>query len=454
MSDAAIIVLSYIVLSVGTYIVWPSRWNILAHFGVAFALIAYVIPVLVLHQEERYRDLVRPFAVLMLVGAIVFVFAMVLAAAPGRSRGRLRARRAGRFHGAAERLDALPGSPAARRLVIALAIGIALTCLSAVMMGGLPLFREDPFLAKYFRGQYAVSPLVSIVYRVGTGILTVLPALAMAMAVQDKGRRTLWMVLSLASLGLMLASMQRGSMAQGVLLVLVAYLIMRGRTVLALASLIGFYVAGSVLYAIMVWLGFSQLVANGPQRSQPFWDSVAAGVPDVLDALSFYNAWLRVGEPLTYGRTSFGGLVPMQFEWNPAVWALEIQNYGVDVSQIQSGGLRLPLQLWGMASFGWVGVLALSAVVGWITGRLVRRASQSLPRATLAGVVAITMLLQAGMQTVANLDELAYLEVFKAVVLLWVLWPALVGDENARARAPRGLQPRTANRDQSDRVSA
>jgi hypothetical protein len=75
----AALLFSYAVFACGSYVSWPSRWNIVAHINLGLYLAACLIPLL-------YTDLVgfvRPstvhlYTVIMIVGALAYLLGLAL----------------------------------------------------------------------------------------------------------------------------------------------------------------------------------------------------------------------------------------------------------------------------------------------------------------------------------------------------------------------------------------
>lgn len=444
-----VICLCYCLLSVGTYFIWFSRWNVLAHMSLAFSVVAYIIPVGILHLHERFEpQLLDRFAEILGIGTLAYLLGLVIGAiVAGRQP-------TAKFRLRVSRFDTMEQTAASKRLIIALSIGIGITVIAAIVMGGLPLFTDDPLSAKYIKGDIKERyDQVSVLYRLGTGILTVLPPISLAMAVHDKARRGMWVVLTGVSYFLMVATLQRGPMAEGLLIVLGILLIWRRRYLLAGLLMIGSYIVGTLFYLLLDLVGLGVNGSGAPRANAPdLLSQIASTAPDVTDTLSFLTAWIRQGEPLTLGRTMWGGLVPGQFEWNPAVWSLVTQNYGANINDIRSGGLRLPLPVWGAANFGEFGLIALPLVVGIVSGFLVRRVASRIPSENRLGTITLTVYLNTMLLTIGSFYILGYLEVVKAAVLLWVLWPCLritreERFELARAKdsGANGARPPTAS---------
>jgi hypothetical protein len=137
-----------------------------------------------------------------------------------------------------------------------------------------------------------------------------------------------------------------------------------------MVSIIFLYSLGSISFYIIGVIFNNQLLLAMYDTGNIF-ETIALGAPDVLDHLNFLRSFDN--HPIyTYGRTFFGGLIPGHFAWNPAVWALSITNPNDDINEITSGGLRLPLPLWGYVSFSWIGVVVVSFFSGLVNGYLVK----------------------------------------------------------------------------------
>jgi len=128
------------------------------------------------------------------------------------------------------------------------------------------------------------------------------------------------------------------------------------------------------------------------------FETIALGAPDVLDHLTFLKSFNNT--PLyTYGRTFYGGLIPGHYKWNPAVWSLMVSNPDGDLNEITSGGLRLPLPLWGYVSFSWTGVVLLSFFSGLINGYLIKAIKKMIKETQSIIVITVVILLYVNVYT-------------------------------------------------------
>lgn len=394
------------------YVQWPSRWNLVAHSQLAFALFAFVVPILVYDPTDAAAPSVwAAYTRVVVVGAF---FALLGAALAGYKNGKF-ARGGARLM---TRVDRLSGNDAtARRVAVVLVSALLALVACFAGMGFVPALADDPFAAKFFRGEYAESYRpVAPLYRVATALIALLLPMSAYYAWR---RRTLrWALLFAACVGGMLLTLQRGPALGGVLLfagVIAAQ--RRWRMPIYLLSLIAVYFVGSAVYAVFDAFGIGNF---GSVPADDLLASAAGGAPDVADSLTFLQFWLASPD-LTLGRTFVGGLVPGNFEWNPSVWTLTVTNPGATLSTISSGGFRLPTAIWGFVSFGWVGVAALSLVHGWLMGRLARAAREVLPRSNMEATVLGLVLYGSAIDLFARFYTLSYMTVVEVAVLVVLL---------------------------------
>src|SRR5258708_15118240 len=61
----------------GTYLVWPSRYNVMAHLNVGFILIAYLIAAIILEDQNEFSaDIVSLYVRILVLGAVFFVIGL------------------------------------------------------------------------------------------------------------------------------------------------------------------------------------------------------------------------------------------------------------------------------------------------------------------------------------------------------------------------------------------
>lgn len=408
---------SALILACGTYIVWPSRWNVPAHMAVAFLIVAQVVPVAMLGSlDSQPRTLVVALLKVHALGALFFVLGIALGGTrPHRERAQQRWR---------QMLSVDESRGVARRAGWGLSGGILALVLAIVVMGFIPMFATDPLSAKFFRGSYgeAYAPVAPL-YRAGTAMITLLiPAAAIYAATR---RRLGWAAGVIASLAVMVVTLQRGPAFSGILLALGVIMAARRRTGMYFVVLVASYVAGTLFYFLLGALGVESFEGN-QLTSGSILATISATAPDVQDEFWFFSRWLAAGEPLTYGRTFFGGLVPGNNPWNPGVWTLTLGDPSIDVKTLASGGLRLPLPMWGLVSFGVVGVAMVSLLSGIFAGYFARLANYVIVAAS-DDVARVWLLTLYGTITAifVSFYTLSYLDLVQLVALTWILRDAL-----------------------------
>lgn len=377
---ALVILVSLTFLAVGSYLVWPSRWNVPAHLQLGFCLIAYVIPVLIGVQDAFSPQLLQFDARLLGLGAICYAVGLVIGfrvTLPNAAWER------------AALWSRLP-RPAFERFVWRRGMWLMVLSLlgffvSFRLMGFVPAFARNPFMAKFFRGAYAASyHRVALLLRPCEMVATTLIPIAFMLCYLRRSVAAFALALG-GVVGLTLL-LTRGPIAIGGLMFL-GVLAARKRSwfIAYLLLVIFIYPIGSGFYHLL-----------GLQRAgvhANLWNIIAAGVPDITDQLHFFNAYLA-HPVMTYGKTFWGGLIPWHYRWNPSVFSLTVE--GGNINRIASGGLRLAAPQWGYIAFGWPGAAAVSLLSGMIWGyatRWLKRATDyGNPLGTLAAIVLYTTL--------------------------------------------------------------
>ncbi|HSI48432.1 MAG TPA: hypothetical protein VLA61_09200 [Ideonella sp.] len=342
---------AYFCFNLGALVVWPSRRNVVAWLGLPFFVVAYLIPLFVVdYTEVASLQTIAELTMMNGIGAIAMLAGLVLG-------GRMKIPSLRRFR---PRLGKLGGSsqsasPQARTFGVLIA-GCVLMSLCFVWMGVVPILAPDPFLAKFFRGQYKEKyDQVAVFYRLSQTLMAT--ALPLAMAFFADRREVKLLIFVLWSIGLFAAGLNRGTVVASIVLLGAIWASRRSLRMTVFLAL------STVLYC----LGSSIYVVLGIVVPDDFdlWAEIARGAPDIKDHLSFLGAF-DPDSQLTYGLSFIGGLVPGNFRYNPSVYTLAIVNGTFDVSEIASGGFRLPPSMSGYMAFSWVGV----AVVSWLTGVL------------------------------------------------------------------------------------
>lgn len=433
MTDEGLILLvCFSALACGMYLVWPSKWNVLAHMKLAMAVVAYVIPIGFLGLHESFSPAtIEFFTQVMVIGTFAYIAGLlfakfVLNPAPSRF---LREVTAGLDSGDETRVE--------KRIWIALIVGLSLMIISFVGMGFIPLFADDPLTAKFFRGEYkAAYDRVSIIYRLAWVILPTLIGVGLYLSF----RRTLamrWRVVTTIVIVLLFLTLSRTSIAQGVLLLVVLGLVWRKHTLFAIAVIVASYVAGALFYRVLAMFGPDVLGTQGTSRS--ILSEIGATVPDVTDALGFWDRWIRAGQPLTDGRTLWGGLIPGNYPWNPSVWSITLGNPNVDITAVASGGLRLPAPAWGYLNFGYPGAVIIPFIAGLASGIILVMVSKALPARRFFTTLLVLMWADVLVNNVFGVFyKVSYLTVLELLLVTWVL--AAARPHRAHSRYSRSGQ--------------
>jgi hypothetical protein len=246
--------------------------------------------------------------------------------------------------------------------------------ISYLLMGFVPLFAANPFMAKFFKGEYqAPYERVAFLYRTARQLLEFLMPLRILELFINFNIKSVILVL----LGILLiaVSLNRGPILSGVLVAISIFVALKksnGPFWIYLIIVFSSFMLGSGLYYLL-GLAFPDSFFGDAASNVSFFEAIAMGAPDITDQLSFLNAFLDSGSHYSYGLTFLGGLIPFNFPWNPAVYTLTVLNDSNDISAVASGGLRLPVSLWGYVSFGWAGVALVPFLSGFLTGYVVKK---------------------------------------------------------------------------------
>ncbi|MBW4889883.1 hypothetical protein KXQ82_09155 [Mucilaginibacter sp. HMF5004] len=253
-------------------------------------------------------------------------------------------------------------------------IGIIGIIVSFMLMGFMPMFASDPFLAKFFKGQYqAPYQRVAFLYRTSRQMVELfIPLMVLEIFLKPKFKN---IALVLIAIILIAVSLNRGAIAGGALVAIAIAVGLKKKNMPFWTFLILVFItygAGSAIYYIVLqFSGDSEIGKLG--TGDNIFEAIAYGAPDILDQLGFLSAYIKSGSHLTYGLTFVGGLIPFNFPWNPAIYTLTILNDINDVSEIASGGLRLPVSIWGYVSFGWLGVAVVPFISAFFTGYITKK---------------------------------------------------------------------------------
>lgn len=351
--ESILICITLLILGLGGYILWPSRYNVLPHLAVGGSFVSIVVPAMVLSVYDDYAsDIVALYIRILVVGAFAYLIGLVVGFINGKDVP---------TNFSYDVLDSEVYEKRAITITKNLMLwGVIGLVVSYMVMGFVPMFAENPIAAKLFRGPYQ-DPYsrVSILYRASFYVVsTIMP---IACIVWYRYRDRMFLFLILAVLVLMAVSLQRSGAFMGIVL---AFAI-----VMSLKSRLHFAILMFLLISVFVFSAFFYYLVGIREYTgdTDVWQIISAGTPDISDHLDFLTHFDQ--NPVwTYGRTIYGGLIPGHYAWNPAVYTLTTVNPGADINDIGSGGLRLPLPVWGYVSFGYPGVVLFSLSTGLLAG--------------------------------------------------------------------------------------
>jgi len=414
---SSILSIDLFILTAGSYLVWRSRWNIPAHFLSASWLVGALIPLLGTDLLNGYdQELVIFYTEILSLGAFSYLMGLMI----GFNTKSLKVFRLDYSFLKFNVTNTVKVT--SNRSFPLMILGVVGTVASFVGMGFIPIIADDPFAAKFFRGPYQElytnwAPL----FRFSTVVSQILVPISLGLWFDTKKKK--FLVLALMTMLLAAAALSRANVLYGLLLFLGVYVAKQKKYFVV--YMLGVYLLislGSAIYAVFSYIIQTSLFGNYGNSS--ILEIIASGSPDVSDQLQFLSAFNQHGD-FTYGRTFLGGLVPYNFYWNPSVWTLSILNDTFDVSEISSGGLRLPVAVWGYTAFGWLGVVFVSFMSGFFLGNATRFfkayiVSASLTQSTLALMLYITLGLQ-----FANFYTISFYSLLQVCTILFVALPLI-----------------------------
>ncbi|WP_155006630.1 hypothetical protein [Sphingomonas hengshuiensis] len=352
------------------YLVWRSRWNIPTHIAAGFCMSAYVIPGLLTNLWDGFpSETVNLFIVINVIGGLALCAGTLIGSFFARGKGDYI------FQSTSRMIK--DTSPMTRRVLIVTVPCVIGMCAAYSIMGFVPMFAEDPFTARQFKGEYRDAYYrAAYLFRF---CFSVLQATMPLLLVIGWYRRSPFLIfLALASFTVLLVSLARGPTATGVIFFLgILAANSRGGLKWYIPLILLIFPFGSVFYYILgniLDVEVFRSIYVGDTLSQ----FIANGSPDILDQLNWLHGFSK-GDYFSMGRTIFGGLVPNNYQWNPQVWTLTYDDIGANISELATGGLRLTTAEWGYANFGWIGVVLIPLISGIISGSLIEKIKSVLP---------------------------------------------------------------------------
>jgi hypothetical protein len=371
-----IICLSLVVFSLGTYLIWFDRRNVFNHLAIGLCFVAYIIPIFIIDLNDFAKpSTVELYTLINVVGVAFFLAGLII----GYKWKRIAIidivmKFSIPYEGVS---DPQFGKHIISASKLIYTVCLFIMTLSFVYMGFVPMFATDPFSAKQFKGVYNIRYHdVALFYRTAKQLIQLL--LPFLLINYFHNRKPQILMLIIAGITLVAISLSRSEAVTGVLIIFSIVVSLKKRKALFvwyIVFLVMIYSLGSSFWILANYYfpksGFTQDLNNVSIAA-----SIASGAPDIPDQLGFFDAFLRNHVDYTYGLTFVGGLVPFNFAWNPSVWTLAVLNETNDVSEIASGGLRLPVSIWGYINFGWIGAGLIPFFSAFFTGYMTRKIKQ------------------------------------------------------------------------------
>ena len=357
---SVIIFLSSFAMFAGTYIIWFSRYNVIAHLNLGVLFVGYFVPLFLTNILDTFPEkLVTMYTIIMGIGAFFYVCGLVVGV-----RSNIFEKIFKKPIFAKSEFSDL--SNFKHNLIFFMVfIALFVTALSWAYVGMIPVFAADPIAAKFFKGEnYDSYSKIALPYRLAQTILVTLFPIVVTLWVLTKKKSFLFcIVLTVLFFSLALT---RGLVLSGIITLIAVFAAKKRRNIIIFLVLyIVIFSFGSAIYYI--YSVISGVTIFTYSQDSTVWTIIASGAPDIPDQLKLLGAFEDHGT-FTLGRTFFGGLIPSQFYWNPSAWSLYILNNTDNINEIASGGLRVPVALWGYFSFGWVGVSIIPFLSGLIFG--------------------------------------------------------------------------------------
>jgi ABC-type multidrug transport system fused ATPase/permease subunit len=372
-AERIILCLTLCTFTIGTYLIWFDKKNVFNHALIGLCFVAYVIPVSILDFDYFVdSDIVKLDVYINLIGSIFFVTGLILGY---KWKCITMINTVMRFSIVEEAIY----SDSFEVRLLSVSKKIYIVCLVTmalcfIYMGYLPMFAADPYSAKQFKGIYQPRyQHVALFYRTSKQFIQILLPFFLIDFYDKRKIGTLIMIL--CGMLLVFVSLSRSETVTGLLLIISIIVAMQKSKKIFLFYIVFvvlFFSLGSSFWVIASYYfpnsGFSSFI-----EGQTAADAIASGAPDILDQLTFLSAFVRNHVDYTYGLTFLGGLIPFNFKWNTSVWTLMVLNDTNDISEIASGGLRLPVSIWGYVCFGWAGVAVVPFFSAFFTGYIIKK---------------------------------------------------------------------------------
>ncbi len=404
-----LLVASYAALNMGTLLVWRSQWNIFGYGSLGFFVVTYLVPLMFTDQLRTWPPgILNLYTGIMLAGSVFYLLGLWFGFRLPRGRV-LQLFRAGENSGPLIR----------RRTLQIVTLSVVGLYVSFAIMGYIPLFADDPLMAKYARGDYRAGYFRAIWLYLPC-LQAFVGYLPLFMFIMWRSRRIQYLLVLLAGLLSMALTLQRGELGGPVLFGLVIITAASRRKSLLCA----FVIFSTALYFIGA-LGnyFVFRVMGLPTLQVPIAEIVAAGSADVQESIVFLEEFESHGQ-YSLGRTIVGGLIPFRYKWSPGIWTVEIEHEMTEeeAGDYPSRGIHIAFPIMEYAAFDWPGVMVLSLLTGLLTGYIVGFAERRVPRSP-PEVAAVVFVVCSALLGIVNTNALEWHTLILVLMLVPVFHP-------------------------------
>ena len=359
--------------SLGTYLIWFNKKNIFNIQLIGFCIISYIIPSIFFDFDILFdNELFKTYFYINLVGAIFYFIGLIVGSKIEKIT----------FINKTIKLDYWEkfkdNNKFCKQIIVIsrrfYVFFLIIFCLCFVYLGYIPIFAKDPFMAKQFKGVYHEKYVhIALIYRTSKQIIQILLPFLLINGILKKNIVDIF--LSLIGTFFIFASMSRGETATSYLFIFSILILLYRPKLFSffLIFIIFIFSFGSSFWVILGFIFPNSFFSQFTETDNIFNNLVIFGAPDILDHLNFLKMFTEQNNPFTYGLTMIGGLIPFNFKYSPSSFTLYVLNQTDDITDIASGGLRLPISMWGYINGGWFGVIIIPFFSALFTGYIVKK---------------------------------------------------------------------------------
>lgn len=343
---------------------WKSKKNIDFFIGLPMTIIAYIGGGLYFIDNAKkvygIDDYTMEFyAIIMLIGTMVYLVFYTI----GVSRNNYVSKKILNFISFFWTQDRDLSYSYIRAGEFLAFLGIVCIGGSFIGMGFVPLFSENPMMAKYMAGEFQdIYRAYAVPYRMGLDVANIaimLLALGVYCKPNIKGKlldASLIVILVL----LLIGTMRRGIVVSGLVNIVFIFAAFKSKKKFSMIVFLYllFFCFGSAANSIMFYLvGITDAVSI---------EDIFKGAPDIQDQLFFLQCWIDGHFDFTYGTNIIGGLIPFHSIYNLSAYTLAVT--GSEAGVVASGGFRLTIPIISFIMFGWIGIVVVCGIVAYIQG--------------------------------------------------------------------------------------